>query len=87
MDNKENIEINGLEGEPGGDKSSGTSTFVKGAAILGIAALLVKIMGAFFRIPLGNMLGDTGMSYYQTAYPIYSFVLIASIYIAFLFIY
>ena len=28
-------------------------------------------MGAFFRIPLANMIGDEGMGYYQTAYPIY----------------
>jgi stage V sporulation protein B len=58
--------------------TSGTSTFVKGAAILGIAAVIVKVMGAIFRIPLANMIGDNGMGYYQTAYPIYNFILVIS---------
>lgn len=52
--------------------------FLKGAAILAIAGLLVQILGAVFRIPLGNIIGDTGMGYYQTAYPIYIFLLVFS---------
>ncbi|HCU07645.1 MAG TPA: polysaccharide biosynthesis protein, partial [Clostridiales bacterium] len=46
-------------------------TFVKGALILGIAGLTIKVLGAAFRIPLTNIIGDDGMGYYQTAYPIY----------------
>ncbi|MGO1477911.1 putative polysaccharide biosynthesis protein [Senegalia sp. (in: firmicutes)] len=46
--------------------------FLKGAAILSIAGFLVKILGAVYRIPLANMIGDTGIGYYQTAYPIYT---------------
>ena len=53
-------------------------TFLKGAAILGVAGLLVQVMGAIFRIPLGNIIGDEGMGYYQTAYPIYVFLLVFS---------
>ena len=53
-------------------------TFLRGAAILGIAGLLVQVMGAVFRIPLGNIIGDEGMGYYQTAYPIYVFLLVFS---------
>lgn len=53
-------------------------TFVKGAAILGIAGLMVQVMGAIFRIPLGNIIGDDGMGYFQTAYPIYVFLLVFS---------
>ena len=41
-------------------------SFIKGAAILGIAGVLVKVIGAFFRIPLANFLSDEGMSFYQT---------------------
>ncbi len=52
-------------------------SFVKGAAILGIAGLLCKIIGAFFRIPLYNMLGD-GMVYYEAVYPWYSTLLVVS---------
>lgn len=50
-------------------------TFIKGAAILGVAGVIIKFLGAVFRIPLGNIIGDTGMAYYQTAYPIYVFLL------------
>lgn len=53
-------------------------SFLKGAAILGIAGLLAQVMGAFFRIPLGNIIGAEGMGYYQTAYPIYVFLLVFS---------
>ena len=53
-------------------------TFVKGAAVLGAASLLVQILGAAFRIPLANIIGDEGMGYFQTAYPIYIFILVFS---------
>lgn len=46
-------------------------SFMQGAVILGIAGIIIKVMGAFFRIPLANLIGDEGMGYYQTAYPIY----------------
>ena len=39
-------------------------TFLKGAAILGIAGLIVQVLGAVFRIPLANIIGDEGMGYY-----------------------
>lgn len=53
-------------------------SYLKGAAILGAAGIVVKIIGAFFRIPLGNIIGDEGMGYYQSAYPIYLILLVAS---------
>lgn len=46
--------------------------FLQGAAILTVAGLLVKVLGAFYRIPLGNMIGDEGMGYYQTSYVFYN---------------
>ncbi len=52
------------------------SSFVKGAAILGIAGLIVKVIGAFFRVPLANQVGPEGMSYYEVAYPYYSGLLV-----------
>lgn len=52
------------------------SSFVKGAAILGIAGLIVKVIGAFFRVPLANHVGPEGMSYYEVAYPYYSGLLV-----------
>ncbi len=53
-------------------------SFVKGAAILAAAGLIAKFIGALFRIPMVNIIGSTGMSYYQMAYPFYSFLLIVS---------
>ncbi|NLA84851.1 MAG: polysaccharide biosynthesis protein [Clostridiales bacterium] len=53
-------------------------SFVKGAAVLAAAGLISKFIGAMFRIPLTNLIGSAGMSSYQMAYPIYSFLLIAS---------
>ena len=61
-------------GEPNKNNSKNRS-FVGGAIILGIAGLIIKVLGAAFRIPLANIIGDDGMGYYQTAYPIYVFFL------------
>ncbi len=52
--------------------------FMKGAAILGFAGVIVKILGAIYRIPVGNILTDVGMGYYQTAYPFYMLLLTVS---------
>ena len=52
------------------------SSFVRGAAILGAAGLIVKIIGALFRVPLANQVGPEGMSYYEVAYPYYSGLLV-----------
>lgn len=52
--------------------------FLKGAAVLGIAGAIVKVLGAFYRIPLNNILGSEGIGYYQTAYPLYILLLTIS---------
>lgn len=52
------------------------SSFVQGAAVLGIAGLIVKVIGALFRVPLANQVGPEGMSYYEVAYPYYSGLLV-----------
>lgn len=54
------------------------NSFLKGAFILGVAGIIVKILGAFFRIPLGNIITSEGMGYYQSAYPIYVLLLTIS---------
>lgn len=53
-------------------------SFVAGAAILGIAGLIVKVIGAVYRIPLANIVGTEGMAYYEVAYPYYSWLLVIS---------
>lgn len=46
-------------------------TFIKGALILTIAGIIVKIIGAVNRILLSRLLGGEGIGLYQLAYPIY----------------
>jgi len=53
-------------------------SFLKGAFILGIAGIIVKVMGAFFRIPLTNIISSEGIGYYSTAYPMYVLLLVIS---------
>ncbi len=52
--------------------------FIKGAAVLGIAGVVIKLLGAVFRIPLTNWIGADGMSYYGFAYTIYGALLVLS---------
>lgn len=51
------------------------NTFLMGTLILGAAGVIIKILGAAFRIPLGSFIGAEGMGYYQTAYPVYALFL------------
>ncbi len=44
---------------------------VQGSLILAVATLLVKVLGAIYKIPLANILGGLGGGYYSTAYDIY----------------
>ncbi|MEG0614401.1 MAG: polysaccharide biosynthesis protein [Oscillospiraceae bacterium] len=50
--------------------------FIYGSIILVASVILTKIIGAFFKIPLANMLGGSGMGYFSCAYglflPIYA---------------
>ena len=56
----------------------GKKSLVKGAAVLAAAGLLVKFLGAFFRIPLANMIGSVGMANYTPGYSLYNFLLVFS---------
>ncbi|MDR2360615.1 MAG: polysaccharide biosynthesis protein [Oscillospiraceae bacterium] len=53
-------------------------SFLHGAAILTGTVALVKILGAVYKIPLGNMLGDEGFAHFSVAYSIYSLLLTIS---------
>ncbi|HIV85814.1 MAG TPA: polysaccharide biosynthesis protein [Candidatus Monoglobus merdigallinarum] len=50
--------------------------FVKGALILGAASLIVKVIGAVFKIPLINLIDDDGQGLFNVAYQIYTFMFI-----------
>ena len=49
-----------------------TKLFVNGVLILTISNILVKLIGLVFKIPLHDILGDTGMGYFNAAYTIYT---------------
>ncbi|HOB87371.1 MAG TPA: polysaccharide biosynthesis protein [Bacillota bacterium] len=53
-------------------------TFIKGAAILALAGVTVRFIGAVMRIVLAALMGDEGIGLYQMAYPIYSTLLAIS---------
>ena len=46
--------------------------FLHGAVILTVALIVVKILGAVYKIPLGNILGDDGYGYFLAAYTVYN---------------
>ncbi len=53
-------------------------SFVKMAAILAGAGLVVRFIGFLYRLPLTNMIGDEGNGIYAAGYNIYNFFLIMS---------
>ena len=52
--------------------------FLQGAALLAIATAVVKLIGAFYKIPLKMIIGDQGYGYFVTAYDVYSVLLLIS---------
>lgn len=46
-------------------------SFLKGSVILIASAVIAKAIGALFKIPLTNMLGGVGMSYFSCAYGLF----------------
>ena len=59
-------------------EQSKKQSFLGGAAILAGAVAVVKVIGALYKLPLNNILGDVGKTYFQTAYEIYNVLLTVS---------
>jgi stage V sporulation protein B len=53
-------------------------SFLGGAAILASAVAIVKILGAVYKIPFGNIVGPEGQTYFNVAYNIYNVLLTIS---------
>ncbi|MBQ8337961.1 MAG: polysaccharide biosynthesis protein [Oscillospiraceae bacterium] len=53
-----------------------SQSFLEGALILALATIIVKLIGAVFKIPIGNLLKEEGFAYFNVAYqmftPLYS---------------
>ena len=58
--------------------TSKKQTFLHGAALLAIATAVVKIIGAFYKLPLNEVLTPEGYAYFTTAYDIYTVLLLIS---------
>ena len=54
------------------------NSFFGGAAILTASVIVVKLIGALYKIPLGGILSDAGFADFNTAYNIYSLLIIIS---------
>ncbi len=59
-------------------ESTKKQTFLHGAALLAMATAVVKLIGAFYKIPLKMVIGDQGYGYFVTAYDVYSVLLLIS---------
>lgn len=55
-----------------------TEKYLRGAMILTVAGLMVKIIGSVNRVLLSRLLGGEGIGLYQMAYPIYLLLLAVS---------
>lgn len=55
-----------------------SSSFVNQAAILAVAGIFARILGFLYRLPLTNMIGDTGNGIYSAGYYLYNFFLVMS---------
>lgn len=53
-------------------------SLVKGAAVLAVAGIIVKVFGAAYRIVLTGIITDVGMAYYAPAASLYSVLLVVS---------
>lgn len=54
------------------NKSKANGGFFGGVSVLTVSALLVKIIGLLYRIPMLAYLGTEGMGYFNTAYELYA---------------
>lgn len=58
--------------------ASKNQNYLHGAAILAVATIITKILGAIYKIPLGNILGDEGYAYFSVVYNLYNVLLALS---------
>ena len=59
-------------------KQSKKPSFLGGAAVLAAAVAIVKVIGAVYKIPFGNIVGSQGQTYFNVAYNIYNVLLTIS---------
>lgn len=60
------------------EKAKNSGGFLKSVFILSLGGFVAKLLGAFYRIPLTNMIGSYGMGIYQLVFPLFSLLLTIS---------
>ena len=55
------------------NKEKVRNSIIEGTISLTIATVIVKVLGAIYKIPISNILGEEGMGYFNSAYTVYSF--------------
>ena len=50
--------------------------FMTGALVLMVGGIIVKLIGALYKVPLANLVSGEAMAYYSNAYDIYTFMYI-----------
>lgn len=63
-----------------GTKENRRKNFLIQGGILAIAGIIVRLIGMIYRVPLTRIIGDRGNSLYDSAYSVYSIILIISSY-------
>ena len=63
------------EQNPGKNQKQG---FLQGAAILTLGTILVKVIGALYKIPMNRIIGTEGFGHFNVAYSIYNVLLMIS---------
>ena len=58
--------------------ASKNQNYLHGAAILTVAVIIIKVLGAIYKIPMGNILGDEGFTHFNVAYNLYNVLLTLS---------
>ncbi len=56
------------------------SNFLVQGSILAVASIISRIIGLIYRLPMTDIIGDTGNNYYSCAFEIYNIMLIISSY-------
>ena len=56
----------------GQTKKEGNRNFYSGVLVLSLSAVIVKIIGLVYKIPMLRLLGSEGMGYFNSAYEIYA---------------
>lgn len=59
-------------------KQKREESFTGGVALLTISAVIVKLIGVCYKIPLVNLLGAQGMGYFNAAYDVYALLCVVS---------